>query len=208
MTLAFLDDQRFILKRDIPLEVALFFLAFFLVVVALAVWGYRAGGSKGEGVIRATSAVLSVLGLGVAGYIAYKTQIDKGSFQCIGGGGGCELVEQSKYANFLGVHMSIWGLIGYTTILAAALSKGDLARLAAFGLALFGFIVSLILRYLELWQIHASCQWCVASAVLMTSLLVLATCRLVGFYGLDGYDDEMSGEPDAEGSGDPAPETA
>jgi len=205
--LAFLDDQRFILQRDIPTGVALFFLAVFLVAVGFAVWGYRTSGTRGENILRRTSAVLSVLGLGVAGYIAYKTQITESSFQCVGGGNGCSLVEKSKYANFLGVHMSIWGLIGYTTILGATIWKGDNARLAVFGLSLFGFIVSLILRYLELWEINASCQWCVASAVLMSSLLLVNSCRLVGFYGLDGYDDEMSEAPDEDGSSGPAPET-
>ena len=75
------------------------------------------------------------------------------AFQCAGGGGGCALVEKSKYANFLGVHVDL-GLIGYATILGATIWKGDNARLAAFGLALFGFTVSLVLRYLELWEIH------------------------------------------------------
>lgn len=204
--LAFLDDQRFILKRDIPLEVFLLFLVVLVTAVGLAIWGYRTQGTRGEKIIRVTSGVFAVLGLGVAGYIAYKTQFTDSSFQCVGGGNGCELVEKSKYANFLGVHMSIWGLVGYATILGATIWKGDNARLAVFSLSLFGFIVSLILRYLELWQINASCQWCVASAFLMTSLLVLSSARLLGFYGLDDYDDETADDAGAPESGDPTPE--
>lgn len=186
------EDQRFILSRDIPLEVAIVFGVFALVVAGIAFWGYRTGGSRGENILRATSAVLAGLGLAVSGYIAYKTLIADEPFQCIGGSSGCSLVEESKYARFLGIHMSIWGLIGYTTILGATIWKGDNARLAVFALSLFGFVTSLVLRYLELWEINASCQWCVASAVLMTMLLVLSSCRLLGFYGTDEGDGETA----------------
>lgn len=184
-----LDDQRLIISRNIPIEIGALFIVVALIAAGFAIWGYRTGGARGESILRITAGVLSGLGLVVAGYIAYKTQIVNGTFQCVGGGGGCELVEKSKYANFLGVHMSIWGLIGYLTILGATIWKGDNARLAAFGLSLFGFAVSLVLRYLELWQIHAACQWCWASAVLMTMLLVVNGCRLVGYYGTDDSDE-------------------
>ncbi len=193
-----LEDQRFIISRDIPIEVGGLFILVALVGIGFAIWGYRTGGPRGEQILRATAGVLSGLGLFVAGYIAYKTQIVNEPFQCAGGGGGCALVEKSKYANFLGVHMSIWGLIGYATILGATIWKGDNARLAAFGLALFGFTVSLVLRYLELWEIHAACQWCWASAVLMTVLLVVNSCRLIGYYGTGDPEQETSFADEAE----------
>lgn len=178
-----LDSQRYIISRDIPLEIGLLFIVVAAIALGFGIWGYRTGGSRGESILRATSGVLCALGLFVAGYIAWKALIVKEPFQCAGGGGGCALVEQSKYARFLGIHMSIWGLIGYTMILGATIWKGDNARLAAFGLSLFGFAVTLVLRYLELWEITAACQWCWASAVLMTMLMVTNTFRLVGHYG-------------------------
>ena len=178
-----LSDQRLIISRDIPLEVAAIFIAVGLVGIGFAIWGYRTGGTRGENILRATSAAMCGLGLLVAGYIAWRALIVNEPFQCAGGGGGCALVEKSKYARFLGIHMSIWGLIGYSAILAATAWRGDNGRLAAFGLSLFGFAVSLVLRYLELWEINAACQWCWASGVLMTLLFVVNTCRLVGHYG-------------------------
>ncbi len=54
-------------------------------------------------------------------------------------------------------------------LLACALLRGDIARIAGFATALVGFGYSLYLTYLELFTIDAICQWCVASAVLMTS---------------------------------------
>lgn len=194
------SEQRFIIARDIPLEVAGIFLLVAIVAAAFAIWGYRSGGARGENILRGTAATLCGLGLLVAGYIAYKALIVSEPFQCAGDGGGCAIVEKSKYARFLGIHMSIWGLIGYTTIIGATIWKGDNARLTAFGLSVFGFAVSLVLRYLELWEIQAACQWCWASAVLMTMLLVVNSLRLLGYYGTDH---EVSDDDDPDGSASP-----
>ena len=43
----------------------------------------------------------------------------------------------------------------------------------------YGFGFSSYLTYRELFTIKAICQWCVASAVLMTVLAVLTTTRLL-----------------------------
>lgn len=185
-------DQRAILNRDIPLEIAGLFAVVLIVAISLTIWGYRTSGSRGEKILRLTAGGLCLLGLAVSGYIAYHAVIVNSPIQCASGGGGCELVEKSKYAHFLGIHLSIYGLIGYSAILIATSLRGDYARLAAFGLSVFGFGVSVLLRYLELWEINASCQWCVASAVLMTSLLVVNSTRLFSYFGLDDYDDEAS----------------
>lgn len=44
---------------------------------------------------------------------------------------------------------------------------------------LIGAGFSAYLTYLELFVIHAICQWCVGSAILMASPAVLATSRLL-----------------------------
>jgi uncharacterized membrane protein len=56
---------------------------------------------------------------------------------------------------------------------------GETGRFAGALTALIGFGFSLYLTYLELFKIHAICQWCVASAVLMTVLAVLTVLRLL-----------------------------
>ena len=192
------SDQRAILNRDIPLEVAGLYLLVLIVAISLTVWGYRSSGSRGEKILRLTAGGLCLLGLAVSTYIAYHAVIVNSPIQCASSGGGCALVEKSKYAHFLGIHLSIYGLIGYTTILIATSLRGDYARMAAFGLSLFGFGVSILLRYLELWEINASCQWCVASAVLMTSLLIVNSTRLFGYFGLDDYEDDEAGDETGE----------
>ena len=71
------------------------------------------------------------------------------------------------------------GLVGYVGILASLAAPGDAGRLAGAVLAISGFGFSAYLTYRELFTIHAICQWCVASAVLMTALAVLTAVRLL-----------------------------
>ena len=75
--------------------------------------------------------------------------------------------------------VSIFGIAGYVTLLAAAAMPGDAGRFGGFVLALVGFGFSAYLTYLELFVIDAICQWCVASAVLMTLLAILTVVRLL-----------------------------
>ena len=81
------------------------------------------------------------------------------------------------------------GIAGYVGLLVAALARGDAARFGGLMLALVGFGFSAYLTYLELFVIDAICQWCVASAVLMTALLALAAFRAFRFAG-----DELRGD--------------
>ena len=58
-----------------------------------------------------------------------------------------------------------------------------MARFGGFAVALGGFGFSVYLTYLEIFKIEAICQWCVASAVLMTILFLLNATRLIGYAG-------------------------
>ena len=124
-------------------------------------------------------ALLALLGLLVAGYLAlYKFGL-LGTIQCTIGG--CEKVQTSQWATFLGLPVAAWGVGAYAVILVLALlglqprwvqSRG--VALALFGLALVGVAFSAWLTYLEAAVIHAWCQWCVISAVLITLIFVLS----------------------------------
>lgn len=187
-----MSDELTLLRDGIPAWMAMLFL-----VVALFAAGAIALALSGRGderILRITSAALCVMGFGVAGYVAIR--VGGGDIvQCVGGGGGCETVEKSDYSRLLGVHISTYGLIGYSLILAASALTGDRARMTAFFLSFFGFGFSLYLTYLELWEIQAICQWCVGSALLMTLLFAVNAARTFGFYGLDPDSDESDPEP-------------
>lgn len=122
--------------------------------------------------------ILCILGIGDAGYLTY-VHYEGLKVVCLSGGGGCETVQASKYAKLDGVPVALLGLIGYIGIVGSLLVRGDLGRVAGFGIALTGFGFSMYLTYRELFTIKAICQWCVSSAVLMTVLLILTLIRVL-----------------------------
>jgi uncharacterized membrane protein len=136
-----------------------------------------------EGTLRRIIAFVATLGIGVATYI---TIADSGGGHptCLAGGGGCATVAESSYSHIAGVNIAIFGILGYVLLVASAFIVSDLARFGGFAVALGGFGFSVYLTYLEIFKIEAICQWCVASAVLMTILFLLSAARLIGYAGL------------------------
>jgi uncharacterized membrane protein len=128
--------------------------------------------------LRAAGLAVVLAGVGVAGYLTYVHYAGLQPF-CAGGGHGCERVQSSSYARLGGIPVALLGLGGYLAIAVALLAPGERARLAAAALALSGFGFSAYLTYLELFVIDAICQWCVASAVLLTLLSVITVWRLL-----------------------------
>lgn len=137
-----------------------------------------------EAFLRRAIAFVAALGVGVATYITIA-ESGGGAAACVAGGHGCATVAESEYSELFGVNVSIFGIIGYILILGTVFFVSDVVRLAGFALALGGFGFSIYLTYLEIWEIEAICQWCVASAVLMTVLFVLNATRLIGYAGTD-----------------------
>jgi len=135
-----------------------------------------------EGTLRKIAGFAATIGIGVATYIAIA-EAGGGSPVCVAGGSGCQTVAESSWSQLLGVNIAVFGIVGYVLLLAAALLRGDAARMAGFGIALGGFGYSLFLTYLEIFKIDAICQWCVASAVLMTLLFGLNAVRMVSYVG-------------------------
>ena len=122
-------------------------------------------------------ALLALAGLAISGYLIYVHYA--GIKPICTGGGGCEKVQTSHYAKLAGIPVAVLGAVGYALILAASQLPGEAARIATAALALVGFGFSAYLTYRELFTIDAICQWCVASAVVMTALAVLSSLRLL-----------------------------
>ena len=91
---------------------------------------------------------------------------------CVGGSGGCETVQSSSYATILGVPVAVVGLVGYSGLLVSASLRGEVGIYLGFLVALVGALFSAYLTYLELFVIHAICEWCVASAAVMVAALI------------------------------------
>jgi uncharacterized membrane protein len=127
--------------------------------------------------LRRVIATLALAGVGVAGYLTYVHYADVEPL--CAGGGSCERVQSTSYAELAGVPVALLGLIGYTLIAASLLVPGDPGRLLGAVLALVGVGFSAYLTWIELFEIDAICYWCVASAVLMTALAGATVTRLL-----------------------------
>ena len=135
-----------------------------------------------EGTLRGIATFLATFGIGVAAYVAIADS-GGGAPVCVAGGHGCQTVAESSYSHLLGVNIAIFGVLGYGVLLCCALLRGDGPRMAGFLVSLIGFGYSFYLTYLELFKIDAICQWCVASATLMTLLFATNALRMLIYVG-------------------------
>jgi uncharacterized membrane protein len=94
------------------------------------------------------------------------------------GGGGCEKVQRSDYAELAGIPVAVLGLCAYAALLATALVPGRSAAAAGAGIAIAGAAFSAWLLYAQLVLIDAVCQWCIANDVVIALAAVVAVLRL------------------------------
>ncbi|HST39341.1 MAG TPA: vitamin K epoxide reductase family protein [Conexibacter sp.] len=142
-----------------------------------------------------TLLVLTLIGVGIAGYLTYIHY--RGFDPICAVGHGCEKVQNSEWAKLAGVPVPLLGLIGYVGILGTLLVRGELARLATAGMAIIGFAFSMYLTYREIFTIEAICQWCVGSAVVMTLILIFSVIRALRVDD-DAYASDLASEPEHE----------
>ncbi len=127
---------------------------------------------------RMAIALLSLAGVFVSLYLYLHKLGVIGELAC--GTGGCETVQLSPYAVQLGIPVPLIGVVGYGVLFGlaiAALQRPDqthwprLLRWLSGGALLF----SGYLTYLELFVIHAICRFCVASAIIVLLIFVVAS---------------------------------
>jgi uncharacterized membrane protein len=138
--------------------------------------------------LRTVAIAISVVGIAIAGYLTYVHYA--GIKPACTPGGGCEKVQTSTYSALLGVPVALMGLIAYVTILGLLLApSSETTRFAIVGITTAGFAFSAYLTYRELFSIHAICDWCVSSAVILTVLMFLAISQF-----LQGEDEDLGEE--------------
>jgi uncharacterized membrane protein len=119
-----------------------------------------------------------VLGIAVAGYLTsvHYAELDP---VCVGGGGGCAKVQASGQSQLVGIPVALLGLAGYVVLLVLNLVAGEPARMLAALTALIGAGFSIYLTIESVTVIEATCQWCLASLVLMSLLAIVCSARLL-----------------------------
>lgn len=124
-------------------------------------------------------ALVALAGVFVASYLALYKLGYIGTLACAVGS--CEKVQTSRWATFIGLPVAVWGVGYYVVVLALALlgltpRYAESRRVSEIlvGLTGWGLLFSCWLTYLELFSIHAICQWCVVSATLAAALFVLS----------------------------------
>ena len=133
---------------------------------------------------RQAIALLALVGFFVALYLWLHALGYGGAIKC-GASGGCEVVQTSQWAVFLGLPVAFYGVVGYVAVFGVALAALRPAALAErswnvllAGLTSVGFLFTVYLTYLELFVIHAICRWCVGSAVIITLIWIVSLLSL------------------------------
>ncbi len=119
--------------------------------------------------------VLVVIGAGVAAYLANVETT--GNAAVCGPVGDCNAVQESEYAELLGIPIGVLGVLGYAAIgglwVVSRVAHGTArdTSLVLIGLgAWLGTLFSIYLTFLEPFVIGATCMWCISSALVMMAL--------------------------------------
>jgi uncharacterized membrane protein len=127
--------------------------------------------------LRLALLVVSAVGIGVAVYLTY-VHYRPAALICTAGGG-CETVQDSKYAVLAGIPLGVLGLAAWITVFGLTVWNSELARTLTAALAVCSLAFAVYLVILQLFVINAICVWCMANDVVLIPLLaVLALLRL------------------------------
>ena len=130
-------------------------------------------------------AVLATIGAIDTGAITLKRWGLMGSLTCPGGAEGCDKVLNSAWGSLFGQPLSLFGFLAYGAVLVMAVvplvlrgeARTEMGQRSWLGLLLFSTgmaVFSLLLMGVMVFRIQAFCAFCVLSALLSLTLLVLA----------------------------------
>jgi uncharacterized membrane protein len=126
-------------------------------------------------------AILALLGIGVS---AYLLTVHWGWWSAVCFGvGDCQSVNTSRFSEFLGLPVALWGIGSYAAIflLSLAVMRGialEWTPRLLFLLAAMGVAFSIYLTYIELYVIYEVCPWCVLSALIILAIAILSALEL------------------------------
>jgi uncharacterized membrane protein len=128
--------------------------------------------------------VAAIIGLLDSLYLAY-VKLTNTNIYCTPGLGNCDVVNASRYSVLWGIPLGVYGTVAFLMLLCLAVFGKRVKMLALytelslFAISLAGFLFSLYLTFIELFVLKAICQWCVLSAIMMTTIFVTTIHKLV-----------------------------
>ena len=127
----------------------------------------------GDRALRLGAAVVALAGVAVAGYLTYVHYRPE-SLICTGGGG-CETVQESTYAELLGLPVALLGLGAYLVVFALLYWDTELARTVAAGVSLGGLAFAGYLVAVQAFVVDAWCIWCLVNDLAIVPALAALT---------------------------------
>jgi uncharacterized membrane protein len=119
---------------------------------------------------------LSFLGFLDASFLTAKHYLG-GTVPC-SFGQQCEVVLNSTYSSLWGMPVAIFGALFYLFVLVSVFFVWETGKKEITGLLLpagfLAFLASLYFVYLQFFVIHAFCQYCLFSALLSTTIFIVA----------------------------------
>ena len=128
---------------------------------------------------RALRTAVVALALAGAGVAAYVLAARLGGTDLYCATGGCETVQNSRYAEILGIPVAALGVVAYLVVAASVLA-GDPGRVVGAAVALAGAVFGNYLLVLQLAVIEAVCTWCLVNDAIALLLVAAAVLRLRG----------------------------
>jgi uncharacterized membrane protein len=122
--------------------------------------------------------VLSLIGMIIAGYLSYTGWTGNAAAFCEEGKG-CDIVQSSQWAKFLGAPTAFWGLLTYAALayIAARVDRASVQWRRAWMVAIVGWGVSAYLTAISFFVLQATCIYCLASFAILTAIVALLVWR-------------------------------
>lgn len=121
--------------------------------------------------------ILTLAGAGIllTAYLTYSASFEVHPAFC-SEGSGCDIVQSSRWATFLGMPMALWGLFTYMVIAGLAWSGRNKpgSGTGLIFVAAAGFAVSAYLTVVSVVEIEATCPYCLTSFAIITTILGLS----------------------------------
>lgn len=120
---------------------------------------------------------LALIGMALSGYLSFTAWQGKLVAFCTEGAG-CDVVLNSRWSTLFGMPTSFWGFLTYALLAAVAWNKNAADRWRwAWTISLFGLLFSLYLTSVSLFELKATCPYCLTSLGLMTAIFIVTTLQ-------------------------------